>query len=133
MNKPIAIASALVTSVLMVVVAASSDAHAQYYSAGGGGGQTATPQQLQECQQLNIPQGTCSDLTILAKKRLTSAESTTYGNAPTGSGTAMLANISDPNSALGQMAIYVGALGAIFGGVAAAFFLKGRSSKQVTT
>jgi hypothetical protein len=33
----------------------------------------------------------------------------------------------------GQMVAFIGILGAIFGGVAAAFFFKGRSSKPVTT
>jgi hypothetical protein len=33
----------------------------------------------------------------------------------------------------GQMAVFIGVLGAIFGGVAAAFFFKGRGAKPVST
>jgi hypothetical protein len=33
----------------------------------------------------------------------------------------------------GQMAVFIGVLAAIFGGVAAVFFFKGRGSKPVTT
>ena len=82
-----------------------------------------TPQQLQTCQQLGIAQSECNDNTILAKRRLTAAEA----NPSTGSGTPMFATQG------GQMIIFIVVLGVIFGGVAAAFFFKGRGAKQVTT
>lgn len=118
MNKPMIAAlaaMALLTSTMSV-------AYAQY---GGGGASvgTASPEQLQECEQLGIPRETCSDVNILAKKRLTAAQE----NPATGSGTPMLSTES------GQMTVFIGVLAAIFGGVAAAFFLKGRGAKPVKT
>ena len=112
------------------VLAMAGSAYAQY---GGDQGVTTTPQggssgtatqaQLKECQQLGITAGECNDNNILAKRRLIAAQQ----NPSTGSGTPMLTTNS------GQMIAFVVILGAIFGGVAAAFFLKGRGSKPVTT
>ena len=89
----------------------------------GGSVGTASPEQLQECEQLDIPAGTCNDVNILAKQRLTAAQE----NPATGSGTPMLSTSS------GQLIVFIGVLGAIFGGVAAAFFLRGRGAKPVKT
>ena len=114
MNKPI-IAPLAALAVLTSMV---SVAYAQYGSTGGSVG-SASPEQLAECQQLGIPRENCNDVTILAKKRLTAAQE----NPSTGSGTPMLSTES------GQMAIFIGVLAAIFGGVAAAFFIKGRGAK----
>jgi len=114
MNKPIIaplVALAVLTSMIPV-------AYAQYPSGGASVG-SASPEQLTECQQLGIPQENCSDVTILAKKRLTAAQE----NPSTGSGTPML------STETGQMAVFIGVLAAIFGGVAAAFFIKGRGAK----
>ena len=119
MNKPMIMALSALAFFASAEVAVPA-AFAQY---GGGGAQTATPQQLQECQQLNIPAGECNDTTILAKRRLTAAQA----NPSTGSGTPMLSTES------GQMIIFIGVLGAIFGGVAAAFFFRSRGSRKVTT
>lgn len=107
---------------MAVLTSTMSVAYAQY---GGGGASvgTASPEQLQECEQLGIPRETCSDVNILAKKRLTAAQE----NPATGSGTPMLSTES------GQMTVFIGVLAAIFGGVAAAFFLKGRGAKPVKT
>jgi hypothetical protein len=118
MNKPIIAALAA----MAVLTSTMSVAYAQY---GGGGGSigTASPEQVQECEQLGIPAGNCSDVTILAKKRLTAAQE----NPATGSGTPMLSTES------GQMTVFIGVLAAIFGGVAAAFFIKGRGAKPVKT
>ena len=118
MNKPMIAAlaaMALLTSTMSV-------AYAQY---GGGGASvgTASPEQLQECEQLGIPRETCSDVNILAKKRLTAAQE----NPATGSGTPML------STEAGQMTVFIGVLAAIFGGVAAAFFFKGRGARPVKT
>jgi hypothetical protein len=118
MNKPIIAALAA----MAVLTSTGGLAYAQY---GGGGASvgTASPEQLQECQQLGIPTENCNDVTILAKKRLTAAQE----NPSTGSGTPMLSTSS------GQLIVFVAVLGAIFGGVAAAFFLRGRGAKPVKT
>src|SRR5215218_956809 len=118
MNKPIIAALAAVA----VFTSTTSMAYAQYGGTGGSTG-TASPEQLQECEQLGIPTANCSDVTILAKKRLTAAQD----NPSTGSGTPMFATET------GQMAIFIGVLAAIFGGVAAMFFLKGRGARPVKT
>jgi hypothetical protein len=118
MNKPIIAALAA----MAVLTSTGGLAYAQY---GGGGASvgSASPEQLQECQQLGIPTENCNDVTILAKKRLTAAQE----NPSTGSGTPMLSTSS------GQLIVFVAVLGAIFGGVAAAFFLRGRGAKPVKT
>jgi hypothetical protein len=119
MIKPIIAALAAVA----VLASTTSVAYAQYGGAPSGSIGTASPEQLQECEQLGIVAGECSDVTILAKKRLTAAQE----NPSTGSGTPMLSTES------GQMAIFIGVLAAIFGGVAAAFFFKGRGARPVKT
>jgi hypothetical protein len=118
MNKPMIAALAA----MAVLTSTMSVAYAQY---GGGGASvgTASPEQVQECEQLGIPTANCSDVTILAKKRLTAAQE----NPATGSGTPMLSTES------GQMTVFIGVLAAIFGGVAAAFFFKGRGARPVKT
>ncbi len=118
MNKPIIAALAA----LAALTSTMGVAFAQYGGTGGSTG-TASPEQLQECQTLGIPRENCSDVTILAKKRLTAAEE----NPSTGSGTPMFATET------GQMAIFIGVLAVIFGGVAAMFFFKGRGAKPVKT
>lgn len=122
MNKPIIAALAA----LAVLTSTMSVAYAQLYGgtgATGGSTGSASPEQLQECEQLGIPRENCSDVTILAKKRLTAAQE----NPATGSGTPMLSTES------GQMTVFIGVLAAIFGGVAAMFFLKGRGARPVKT
>jgi uncharacterized protein YcfJ len=118
MNKPI-------IAPLAALAVLSSMATVAYGQYGGGGASvgSASPEQLQECTQLSIPRENCNDVTILAKKRLTAAQE----NPSTGSGTPMLSTES------GQMAVFIGVLGAIFGGVAAAFFFKGRGARPVKT
>ncbi|HET6780009.1 MAG TPA: hypothetical protein VFH09_02465 [Nitrososphaera sp.] len=120
MNKPII---ALLASLAVLTSAAAGSAYAQYGGASSGSVGTASPEQLQECEQLQIPRENCNDVTILAKKRLTAAQA----NPSTGSGTPML------STETGQMAVFIGVLAAIFGGVAAAFFFKGRGAKPVKT
>jgi hypothetical protein len=119
MNKPIIAALAA----MAVLTSTMSVAYAQYGGGGGASVGTASPEQVQECEQLGIPTANCSDVTILAKKRLTAAQE----NPATGSGTPMLSTES------GQMTVFIGVLAAIFGGVAAAFFLKGRGARPVKT
>jgi hypothetical protein len=118
MNMPIIAA----LSALAVVASMTGVAYGQYGGTGGSVG-TASPEQLQECEQLGVPRENCNDVTILAKKRLTAAQE----NPATGSGTPMLSTES------GQMTVFIGVLAAIFGGVAAAFFFKGRGARPVKT
>jgi len=98
----------------------SIPAFAQY--GGGGGAQVATPQQLEECKALGIPEFTCSEHQILAKKRLINAQQ----EGAYGSGTPMF------GKAFGDMGALIGVLGAIFGGVAVAFFAMSRRKKAAT-
>jgi hypothetical protein len=90
--------------------------HAQY---GVNGNPTAgaTPDQLAECAKYNIDKIECNEQTLLAARKWV----TTHEN-PNGSGTPMLSIGGN------ETLLYVGALGAIFGGVAAAFFAKGRKT-----
>ena len=128
MNKPIIVVALATLAVLFSSAEASLQAaNAQGYGGAPAGGGTATPDQLKECQQVGIPEANCNDVTILAKRRLIDAQQTTYGNQAYGSGTPML------STGTGQMAVFIGVLGAIFGGVAAAFFLKGRGAKPIST
>ena len=119
MNKPI-LAAAL--AALAALTSTMGVAVAQYGGTGGTTG-SASPEQLQECQNMGIPRENCSDVTILAKRRLTAAQE----NPSTGSGTPMFATQS------GQMVIFIAVLAVIFGGVAAMFFIKGRGAKPVKT
>jgi hypothetical protein len=109
-------------SALVVMASTMGVAYAQYGGTGGSTG-TASPEQLQQCESLGIPRENCSDVTILAKNRLTAAQE----NPSTGSGTPMLSSAGD------QTVVFIGVLAAIFGGVAAAFFFKGRGAKPVKT
>ena len=119
MNKPTLIALGIVATVFTAVGAGSTpQAFAQYF---GGDSGTLSEEQLAFCEQYGI--NPCTQNNILAKERLLGAQA----NPSTGSGTPML------STETGQMAVFIGVLGAIFGGVAAAFFLKGRGAKPVTT
>jgi hypothetical protein len=101
--------------------AVSIPAFAQYVP--GGGAQVASPEQIKECEQLGIPTFTCTEHQILAKKRLINAQQ----NPSTGSGTPML------STGFGEMGAFIAALGAIFGGVAAAFFVMSRKKSATAT
>jgi hypothetical protein len=109
-------------SALVVMASTMGVAYAQYGGTGGTTG-SASPEQLEQCESLGIPRENCSDVTILAKNRLTAAQE----NPSTGSGTPMLSSAGD------QTVVFIGVLAAIFGGVAAAFFFKGRGAKPVKT
>jgi hypothetical protein len=120
MNKPTLIALGIVATIFTAVGAGSTpQAFAQYF--GGGDPGTLSQEQLDFCEQYGI--NPCTQNNILAKERLLGAQA----NPSTGSGTSMIA------SEAGTLAVFIGVLGAIFGGVAAAFFFKGRGAKPVTT
>ncbi|MER3407621.1 MAG: hypothetical protein C4292_02180 [Nitrososphaera sp.] len=80
----------------------------------------ASDEQLAKCKELDIDRSQCNEHTILAKERVKHALETTYGNKPEGSGTALFKG--------NETWVYIGVLGAIFGGVATAFFARGRSA-----
>jgi hypothetical protein len=119
MNKlslmAIGMMAALFTGVGM---GSTQQAFAQYF---GGDSAPLTQEQLAKCEQYDITP--CTANNILAKDRLLAAQA----NPSTGSGTSML------SSDTGTMAIFIGVLGAIFGGVAAMFFFKGRGAKPIST
>jgi hypothetical protein len=119
MNKPTIVAVGIMATLFTAVAMGSiPQAFAQYF---GGDSAALTQEQLDKCEQYGIVP--CTQNGILAKERLIGAQQ----NPSTGSGTPML------STETGQMAVFIGVLGAIFGGVAAAFFLKGRGAKPVST
>jgi hypothetical protein len=110
MNK-LAILS-IMAGVIALGLSSANIAMAQLYGGGVGTDITASPEQLEECKNLGIPEFACTQTAILAKKRVITAEQ--YGAY--GSGTPMLGRT------FGELGGYVAALGAIFGGISAAFF-----------
>ncbi len=103
---------AVMGAVIVLGVSSADIAMAQLYGGGVGTDITATPEQLEECKKLGIPEFACTQTAILAKKRVDiAAETGAYG-----SGTPMLGRT------FGELGGYVAALGAIFGGISAAFF-----------
>jgi hypothetical protein len=110
MNK-LAILS-IMAGVIALGLSSANIAMAQLYGGGVGTDITASPEQLEECKNLGIPEFACTQTAILAKKRVITAEQ--YGAY--GSGTPMLGRT------FGELGGYVAAIGAIFGGVSAAFF-----------
>src|SRR5215813_11357671 len=74
---------------------------------------------LAKCVQLKIERSQCSDSSVLLKERILLAQE----SITKGSGTPMLATQG------GQLALFIGVLGAIFGAVAAAFFVSGKRTK----
>jgi hypothetical protein len=100
---------------LLVVLSSQQPSYAQY---GTGGGSEVSEQTLNRCQMLGIPRAQCNDNTVLQRERVN------WFPQDKGSGTALFA------SETGQMIILIGALGAIFGGVAGGFFVMGRKVQQ---
>jgi len=103
----------------VLAVASVQQSYAQY----GGSSGTATQEQLARCNELGIDRNQCNDSTILAKERWFAVQKTTYGNDPEGSGTPYFRGI--------ETFAVIGVLGAIFGGVAGAFYMMGRKARQV--
>jgi hypothetical protein len=120
MNKPTLVALGIMAALGTFAVGTAPQAFAQYF---GGGGEPLTQEQLDFCETYDV--SPCTQVNILAKERVLGVEGTQYGNAPEGSGTPYFRGLETWG--------VIGALGAIFGGVAAAFFFKGRGAKQVST
>ena len=108
---------AVIVAAILTSLVSVQQSYAQYETGSG----TASREQLQKCADLGIDRNQCNDVTILAKERLQYAQKTTYGNNPDGSGT--------PYFGGAEMFVVIGILGAIFGGVALAFYLMGRKTK----
>lgn len=106
---------------ILLGTATASTVWAQYAPPSGSESvQRATPEQLKECEQLGIPAFTCTEQTLLAKRRVIAAgQEGAYG-----SGTSMI------TQTFGEMGAILGILAAIFGGVAVAFFAKSRVGKK---
>jgi hypothetical protein len=111
-------------TIATLALAAAIPAQAAFAQYGTAGNPTtgATEEQLAECEELGIDRAQCNEHNILAKRRVQYAEKTTYGNEPEGSGTAYFAG--------NETWVFIGTLGAVFGGVAAAFFVKGKRTQQ---
>lgn len=119
MNKPTLMALGVMAALFTAVgVGSTPQAFAQYF---GGDSAPLTQTQLDKCARYEI--NPCTQNGILAIERRIAAEQ----NPSTGSGTSML------TTETGTTVAFIGILGAIFGGVAAMFFIKGRGSKPVTT
>jgi len=97
-------------------------APAQSFAQYGSGAGTASQEQLLRCDKLGIDRSQCNDSTLLAKERFQYARETAYGNSPEGSGT--------PYFQGAETLGVIGMLGAVFGGIAGAFFLMGRRARQ---
>jgi len=118
MYKPNYISVLLAAAGITLALAAGmvQQSRAQY---GVSGNPTAgvTPNQLAECNAYGINRIECSEQTLLAARKW----AITHQN-PNGSGTPML------SIGANETFLYVGVLGAIFGGVAAAFFARGKKT-----
>lgn len=113
--------STLAAGLFALLLAASpSIIQASYAQYGVGGNPTAdaTDEQLAECEKYSIPRAECNEHNILAARRVEIARDNPNG----GSGTSMISIDA------GQMWAFIGVLGAIFGGVAVAFFVRGRKA-----
>jgi hypothetical protein len=93
----------------------------QSYAQYGDGGTVASETTLQRCAALDVPRAQCNDVAVLQAERMQLA----LNSEERGSGTSMIA------TELGQMVLFIGVLGAIFGGVAGAFYVIGRKARQV--
>ena len=98
-----------IATVAAVLLAGAQQAFAQYPGSGSG---QVSEETLQKCKDLGIPSTQCDERAVLAAER----KQITGG----GSGTGFLATDT------GEMAVTLGVLGAIFGGISAGFFIKGR-------
>jgi hypothetical protein len=118
MNKPIVVALSVLAVFFSATAAAVMPAYAQY-GVEGSPVAGASPAQLEECEDLGIARSECNENAILAKRRIIAVQDN-VNNPDKGSGT----NYFSGN----ETWVYIGILGAIFGGVAAAFFFRGRGA-----
>lgn len=107
----------------ILAVLSVQQANAQYGDSlpVGSTGSAISAEMLQRCEELNISRIQCNQASILQAERMELIK----GSEEKGSGTSMIATDS------AQMVGFVSALGAVFGGVAAAFYVMGRKKRQV--
>jgi hypothetical protein len=113
----------LVMAIGVLAALSAQQAFAQY---GDGlpmspAGAAVSGEMLERCSELGISRVQCSDASILQAERVEIATN----SEEKGSGTSMI------TTELGQMAAFIGVIGVVFGGVAGAFYLKGRRASQV--
>ncbi len=113
----------LVMAIGVLTLLSAQQAFGQY---GGGlpmspAGAAVSGEMLERCTELGISRVQCSDASILQAERVEIAKS----SQEKGSGTSMI------TTELGQMAAFIGVIGAVFGGIAGAFYLKGRRAGQI--
>ena len=118
MNKPIVVAVSVLAVFFSATAVAVMPAYAQY-GVGGSVIGAPTEAQLQECEDLGIDRAICTENQIAAKRRIIAVQNN-VDNPDKGSGT----NYFSGN----ETWVYIGVLAAIFGGVAAAFFFRGRGA-----
>lgn len=111
--KKIHLVAAVAAGLLAVLSLAQQRSYAQY---GDGVTPEVSEETLQKCVDLGIDRPRCTESNVLLIER-----GTIEGG---GSGTAFIAKET------GQMVALIGVLGAVFGGIAGAFFVMGRG-KQV--
>lgn len=87
----------------------------------GSQGSAVSDEMLGRCGDLKISRVQCNQVSILQAERMELATN----SKEKGSGTSMITD------ELGQMVAFIGGLGAVFGGIAAAFYLKGRRTRQI--
>lgn len=109
---------AAVVAGLVAVLSAEQQSYAQYGGQIPVGTVGISEETLQKCEDLDIDRTQCTEALVLQKERLKLIEEG-------GSGTGFILEA-------GQMFTVIGILGAIFGGIAGAFFLMGRG-RQVKT
>lgn len=95
----------------------------QSYTQYGDSGSEASEETLQRCAELDISRAQCNDVSVLQAERMQLVRS----SEEKGSGTSMIATEA------GQTVLFIGVLGAVFGGIAGAFYVMGRKAKQVPT
>lgn len=106
----------------LLIMLSVQQANAQYGdSLPVGSGNAVSEEMLQRCAELDISRIQCNQASILQAERIGLINE----SGEKGSGTSMIA------TDFGQMAGFVGALGAVFGGIAAAFYVMGRKGRQV--
>lgn len=103
---------------LFLAIAGGAQQSYAQYGVSGNPTAGATEEQLAECGDYGIPREECNEHTLLAARK-----NEIIKLNHDGSGTPM---ISIDGS---ETWLYVGVLGAVFGGVAAAFFVRGRSAQ----
>ena len=101
----------------LMAVLSVQQAHAQYGDGVPMSPGAVTGEMLERCSELGISRVQCSDASILQAERVELAENSKEG----GSGTSMI------TTELGQMVAFIGVIGTVFGGIACAFYLKGRA------